>query len=68
MLRREFTAFKPWKLETLTLLTVKENLYTNLLGKLISSLVNKNHYRIFMLFLCYVFPFAPRGFVFLLLR
>ena len=29
--RNKFTPFKPWKLEILTLLTVKENLYMNLL-------------------------------------
>ena len=40
----KFTSFRPWKIELLTLLTVKENLYKNLLRTIISSLVNKKNY------------------------
>ena len=65
--RNKFTLFRPWKLENLTLLTVKENLYTNLLLTIISSLANKNYYYIVISFLCYVFCFASKGFVFPLL-
>ena len=60
--RNKFTSFRPWKTETLTLLTVKENLYTNLLRTIISSLVNKNCYYIVTLFLRYAFPFCLSGF------
>ena len=66
--RNKFTSFRPWKLETLTLLRVKEYLYKNLLRTIVSSLVNKNHYHIVISFLCYVSPFASKGFVFLMLR
>ena len=37
--RNKFASFRAWKLDTLTLLTVKENLNTNLLRTIISSLV-----------------------------
>ena len=67
MTRNNFTSFRPWKLETLTLLTVKENLYTNLLRTKISSLVNKNYYYTVILFLRYDFPLASKGFAFPLL-
>ena len=67
MTRNKFTSFRPWKLETLTLLTVKENLFTNLLRTIISSLVNKNYYYIVILHLCYVSPFVSKGSVFSLL-
>ena len=60
--RNKFTSFRPWKTETLTLLTVKENLYTNLLRTIISSLVNKNYYYIVTLFLRYAFLFCLSGF------
>ena len=40
----------------------------NLLQTIISSLVNKNYYYIVLLFLCYVFPFISKDFVFPLLR
>ena len=61
-------SFRPGKLETLTLLTVKQNLYMNLLRKIMSSLVNSHYYfYIVILFLCYVFPFASKDFVFPLL-
>ena len=59
--RNKFSLFRSWKLETLTLLTTRENLYTNLLPTIISSLVNKNYYYIVILFLCYVFPFISKG-------
>ena len=59
--------FRPWKLDTLTLPTVKENLNTNLLRTIISSLASKNYYHIVLLFLCYAFPFASNSFVFSLL-
>ena len=60
-------SFRPWKLETLTLLTVKENLFVNLLRTIISSLVNKKcYFYIVILFLCYVF--ASKDFVFPFLR
>ena len=65
--RNKFASFRAWKLDTLTLLTVKENLNTNLLRTIISSLVNKNYYYAVILFLCYVFHFASKGFVFPLL-
>ena len=58
--RNKFTLFRSWKLETLVLFTVKENLYTNLLRTIISSLVNKYYYYIVILFLCYVFPLPLR--------
>ena len=64
MTRNNFTSFRPWKLETLTPLTVKENLYTNLLRTLVSSLVNKNYYYIVILFLCYVLPFGTNVLLF----
>ena len=64
----KFSSFRPLKLETLTLLTVKENLYTNLLRTIISFHVNKNYYYIVILFLCYVSPFISKGLVFPLLR
>ena len=38
------------------------------LQAIIFSLVNKYYYYIAILFLCYVFPFASKNFVFLLLR
>ena len=48
----------------MTLLTVKEYLYMNLLRAIISSLVNKNYYFfVVILFLCYVFPFASMDFL-----
>ena len=65
--RNKFTLFKSWKLETLTLLTVKENLYTNLLRTIISSLVNKSYHYTVILFLCYVFSLGSKGFIFPLL-
>ena len=64
--RNNFTYFRPCKLETWTLLTVKENLYMNLLQTIISSFVNKNCCYIIILFLGYVF--ASKGFVFPLLQ
>ena len=64
MTRNNFTSFRPWKLETLTPLTVKENLYTNLLRTLVSSLVNENYYYIVILFLCYVLPFGTNVLLF----
>ena len=64
MTRNNFTSCRPWKLETLTPLTVKENLYTNLLRTLVSSLVNKNYYYIVILFLCYVLPFGTNVLLF----
>ena len=66
--RNKFAEFWRWKLETLDLLTVKENLYMNLLWTIIYYLVNKIYYYIVILFLCYVFPFASEDFVFPLLR
>ena len=68
MTRSKFTSIKPWKLETLILLTVKESLFRNLLRRIVSSVVNKNYYYVVILFLCYVFPFASEDFVFPLLR
>ena len=68
MRRSKFTSIKPWKLETLILLTVKESLFRNLLRRIVSSVVNKNYYYVVILFLCYVFPFASEDFVFPLLR
>ena len=65
----KFTSFRPWKLEDLTLITVKESLHTNLLLRtIISSVVNIKCYYIVILFLCHVFPFASKGFLFPLLR
>ena len=58
--RNKFISFRPWKLVTLTLLTDKENLYTNLLRTITSSLANKNYYYIIILFLCYIFYFPVR--------
>ena len=66
--RNNFTSLRPWKLETFTLFTVKENLYTNLLRTIISSVASKNYYYIVTLFLCYVLPFASIDFPFPLLR
>ena len=51
--RNKLISYRPCKLMTLNFLTVKENLCTNLLRTIISSLVNKNFYYIVMLFLCY---------------
>ena len=56
--RNKFASFRAWKLDTLTLLTVKENLNTNLLRTIISSLVNKNYYYAVILFLC-LFSILP---------
>ena len=56
--RNKFISYRPRKLMTLNFLTVKENLCTNLLRTIVSSLVNKNYYYIVMLFLCYVFLFC----------
>ena len=61
--RNYFTQFSPWKLEALTLLTVKENFYMNLLRTIISNLLYKNHYYIVILFLCYICPFVSKDFV-----
>ena len=61
--RNKFTSFRPWKLETLTFLTFKENLYMNLLQTIIYSLyslVNKNCYYKGTLFLRYVFSLPVR--------
>ena len=58
--RNNFTQFRSWKLETLTLPTVKENLYMNLLRTIVSSFVNKNYYVVTLFLLC--FPFCLRGF------
>ena len=56
------------KLETLTLLAVKEDMYMNLLRTIIFALVDKIYYfHIVILFLCYVFPFASKDFAFPLL-
>ena len=66
--RNKVISFRPWKPETLTLFTVKENLYTNLLRTIICCFVNKKCYCIVILFLCYVFPFVSKGVVFPLLR
>ena len=66
--RNKFTLFNPWKLETFTPLTVKENLITNLLRAIISSLVNKNYYYIVILFLQFVILFVSKDLLFPLLR
>ena len=66
--RNKFTSFRPWKLETLTLFNVTENLHTNILRTIISSLANKSYYYIVILFRCYVFRFSFEGLVFPLLR
>ena len=60
--RNKFIYFWLLKRDNLTLLTVKENLYTNLLRTIISSLVNKNYYYIVTLFLRYAFLFCLSGF------
>ena len=60
--RNKFISFRPSKLVTLTFLTVKENVYTNLQRTIISSLVNKNFNYIIILFLCYVFSFVFKYF------
>ena len=54
----------PLKLETLTFLQSKK---ICVLRTIISSLVNKNNYYLVILFLCYVFPFAAKDYVFPLL-
>ena len=59
MARNKFVTFRPRKLETLTLLKVKENLYMNFLQTIIYFLVNKNC--IVILFLCYMIPFVAKS-------
>ena len=54
--------------ETRNLDSVKENLHTNLLRTIISSLASKSYYYIIILVLCYVFPFGAKGFAFPVLR
>ena len=46
----------------------QKKIYMNLQRTIISSLVNKNYCCIVILFLCYVFPFVSKDFVFPLLR
>ena len=65
--RNKFTSFIPWKLETLTLFTVKRKFVYEFTTNNNFSLVNKNYYCSVTLLFCYVFPFASKVFVFPLL-